>query len=185
MLLMQRCLARALPGYITLHPKVSVYIEATDRTVNVIEERFDIAIRAIPVIEDVAGLVAKTRGSSQRVLVVSPAFLDHYGRPENPADLLKFNTVASTDDISERVKDINVPTLILAGDQDRRTRSISNKPRSFREFPEHGWRSCARAGTSHGSISLDNSPTRLELPKPLAVRQMGPIGCTPNKFFTL
>jgi DNA-binding transcriptional LysR family regulator len=91
-LLTQRCLAHALPGYMTLHPKVSVCIEATDRTVNVIEERFDIAIRAIPVIENVAGLVAKTLGTSQRVLVVSPAFPDRYGRPENPTDLPKFDT---------------------------------------------------------------------------------------------
>src|SRR5204863_495231 len=36
-----------------------------------IEERFDIAIRAKPVVESVAGLVAKTFGSSQRVLVPS------------------------------------------------------------------------------------------------------------------
>jgi DNA-binding transcriptional LysR family regulator len=83
----------------TMHPKVSVFVEATDRTVNLIEERCDIAIRALPVIEDVAGLVAKTLGQSQRVLVVSPAFLDQYGRPELPTDLLKFNTVASSDDI--------------------------------------------------------------------------------------
>jgi DNA-binding transcriptional LysR family regulator len=98
-LLTQRCLAHALPGYMTVHPKVSVFVEATDRTVNVIEERFDIAIRAKPVIEDVAGLVAKTLGKSQRVLVVSPTFLDQYGHPENPADLPKFATVASIDDI--------------------------------------------------------------------------------------
>src|SRR5438034_398280 len=98
-LLAQRCLAHALPGYMTMHPKVSVFVEATDRTVNVIEERFDVAIRALPMIEDVAGLVAKTLGHSQRVLVVSPAFLDHYGHPENPPDLPKFKTVASTDDI--------------------------------------------------------------------------------------
>ena len=101
-LLTQRCLAHALPNYMTVHPKVSVFVEATDRTVNLIEERFDIAIRALPVIEDVAGLVAKTLGNSQRVLVVSPAFLDHYGRPENPADLPKFATVASIDDIFDR-----------------------------------------------------------------------------------
>jgi DNA-binding transcriptional LysR family regulator len=98
-LLTQRCLAHALPDYMEAHPKVSVYVEPTDRTVNLIEERFDIAIRAVPVIEDVAGLVAKTLGDSQRVLVVSPAFLVHHGRPENPADLPGFNTVASSDDI--------------------------------------------------------------------------------------
>src|SRR5438552_19163926 len=110
-LLTQRCLAHALPGYMTVHPKVSVFVEATDRTVDVIKERFDIAIRAKPVIEDVAGLVAKTLGHSQRVLVVSPAFLDHYGHPENPPDLPKFNTVASTDDILDGGARWNLPNL--------------------------------------------------------------------------
>jgi DNA-binding transcriptional LysR family regulator len=75
-LLTQRCLAHALPGYMAKHPKVSVFVEPTDRTVNVIEERFDIVIRAKPVIDDVAGLVAKTLGNSQRVMVVSRNFLD-------------------------------------------------------------------------------------------------------------
>jgi len=98
-LLAQRCLAHTLPGYMKVNPKVSIFVEATDRAVNVIEERFDISIRATPVIEDVAGLVAKHLGNSQRVLVVSRAFLDRYGRPENPIDLPKFDTVASTDDI--------------------------------------------------------------------------------------
>src|SRR6202040_1579201 len=50
-LLTQRC----LPGLYEVNPKVSVFVEATDRTVNVIEERFDIAIRAKSEIEDVAG----------------------------------------------------------------------------------------------------------------------------------
>jgi DNA-binding transcriptional LysR family regulator len=122
-LLTQRCLAHALPGYMTVHPKVSVFVEATDRTVNVIEERFDIAIRAKPVIEDVAGLVAKTLGNSQRVLVVSPAFLDHYGHPENPADLPKFNTVASTDDIFDGGARWKLTNL------DNRTQNIELKPR--------------------------------------------------------
>src|SRR5580658_2314995 len=122
-LLTQRCLAHALPGYMTVHPKISVYVEATDRTVNVIEERFDIAIRAQPVIEDVAGLVAKTLGNSKRVLVVSPAFLDRYGQPENPADLPKFATVASIDDIFDRGARWNVTNL------DNRRQQIELKPR--------------------------------------------------------
>src|SRR5580692_1854433 len=122
-LLTQRCLAHALPGYMEAHPKVYVYVEPTDRTVNVIEERFDIAIRAIPVIEDVAGLVAKTLGSSRRVLVVSPAFLHRYGRPEDPADLPKFNTVASTDDIFDSGARWNLT------DPDSRTQHIELKPR--------------------------------------------------------
>ena len=122
-LLTQRCLAHALPGYMTTHPKVSVFVEPTDRTVNVIEERFDIAIRAKPEIEDVAGLVAKTLGPSQRVLVVSPTFLDHHGRPERPADLSKFSTVASADDIFDGGARWNLMNL------DSRTQQIQLKPR--------------------------------------------------------
>jgi DNA-binding transcriptional LysR family regulator len=106
-----------------VNPKVSILVEATDRTVNVIEERFDIAIRAKPAIEDVAGLVAKTLGKSQRVLVVSPAFLDRYGRPESPADLPKFDAVASTDDVFDTGARWN-----LMGPADR-TAQIELKPR--------------------------------------------------------
>jgi DNA-binding transcriptional LysR family regulator len=122
-LLTQRCLAHALPDYMKANPKVSVFVEATDRTVNVIEERFDIAIRAKPEIEDVAGLVAKTLGKSQRVLVVGPAFLNRYGRPENPADLLKFDTVASTDDVFDSGARWNLINLA------ERTAQIELKPR--------------------------------------------------------
>jgi DNA-binding transcriptional LysR family regulator len=122
-LLTQRCLAHLLPGYMTAHPKVSVFVEATDRTVNVIEERFDIAIRAKSAIEDVAGLVAKTLGNSQRVLVVSPAFLERYGRPENPVDLPKLDTVASTDDVFDGGARWNLTNL------DSRTQHIELKPR--------------------------------------------------------
>ena len=122
-LLTQRCLAHALPAYMTTHPKVSVFVEPTDRTVNVIEERFDIAIRAKPVIEDVAGLVAKTLGTSQRVMVASRAFLDRHRRPENPADLPTLNTVASTDDIFDGGARWTLTNL------DSRTQQIELKPR--------------------------------------------------------
>jgi DNA-binding transcriptional LysR family regulator len=122
-LLAQRCLAHVLPGYMTAYPKVSVFLEATDRTVNVIEERFDIAIRAKPAIEDTAGLVAKTLGHSQRVLVVSPAFLTHHGRPQTPAELPKLNTVASADDVFDGGARWNLTSL------DGRSQHIELKPR--------------------------------------------------------
>jgi len=56
-------------------------------------------------------------------MVVSPAFLDHYGHPENPADLPKFNTVASTDDIFDGGARWNLRDL------DNRTQQIEFKPR--------------------------------------------------------
>jgi DNA-binding transcriptional LysR family regulator len=57
------------------------------------------------------------------VLVVSPAFLDHHGRPENPGDLQKFATVASLDDIFDRGARWNLTNL------DNRTQQIELKPR--------------------------------------------------------
>jgi DNA-binding transcriptional LysR family regulator len=77
-LLAQRCQAYALPGYMAANPRVSIFLEPTDRTVNVIEEPFDIVIRAKPAIED-TGLVAKTLRHSQRVLVASPLFSSSIG----------------------------------------------------------------------------------------------------------
>jgi len=122
-LLAQRCLAHALPANMKSNSKASVLDEPTERTVNVVEELFDIAIRAEPVIQDVAGLVAKTLGPSQRVLVVSPAFLDRYGRPEHPVDLPKFNTVASIDDIFDG------GARWKLGHRDNRTTHVELKPR--------------------------------------------------------
>ncbi len=80
-----------------------------------IEERFDIAIRAKPVIE--------TLGKSQRVLVVSPAFLDRYGRPHDPSELPKFNTAASSDDIFDGGARWTLTSL------DDRTQHIELKPK--------------------------------------------------------
>jgi DNA-binding transcriptional LysR family regulator len=121
-LLAQRCLAHALPGYMAANPKVSVFLEPTDRTVNVIEERFDIAIRAKPVIED-AGLIAKTLRHSQRVLVASHAFLERYGYPESPAELPKLNAAASSDDFFEGGARWTLTSL------DNRTQHVELKPR--------------------------------------------------------
>lgn len=67
-------------------------------------------------------MVAKTLGNSQRVVVVSPVFLDHYERPESPADLPKFNTVASTDDIFDSGVRWNLTDL------DNRTQHIELRP---------------------------------------------------------
>jgi DNA-binding transcriptional LysR family regulator len=101
LVLAQSYLAPILPGYMASYPRVAVYIEATDRTVNLIEERFDIALRATRQIDDTAGLVARTLGEARRILIASPAFLDRFGHPTGPADLARFEILASTDDVHD------------------------------------------------------------------------------------
>lgn len=99
--LAQTYLAPILPGYMASHPKVSMMIDATDREVNLIEERFDLALRARPQIEEVAGLVAKTLGTARRLLVASPAYLKSMGSPGNLEDLSPLATLCRAADVYE------------------------------------------------------------------------------------
>jgi DNA-binding transcriptional LysR family regulator len=91
--LAQIYLAPILPGFMALYPKVRVVVEATDRVVNLLDERIDLALRARPDIGDSAGLVARKLGSSRRVLVASPGYLARRGRPASPADLTHLDTL--------------------------------------------------------------------------------------------
>lgn len=61
LVLAESYIAPILPGYMASYPKVAVYIEATDRTVSLIEERFDIARRAARQIEEAAGQCRESR----------------------------------------------------------------------------------------------------------------------------
>jgi len=97
----QSYLAPILPGYLSLHPKVSVFLEATDRPVNLIEERFDIALRNYPQGEGEESLVARSLGTARRILVASPAFLDRCGRPSQPVELASFHVMSQIADQRE------------------------------------------------------------------------------------
>lgn len=99
--LAQSYLAPILMSYMASHPKVNVTIDATDRNVNLIEERFDLALRARPEIDDAAGLVAKRLGFAKRILVASPGYLDGNGWPDTPEALLRFATLSRLTDVFE------------------------------------------------------------------------------------
>lgn len=95
----QSYLAAILPDYMASFPKVRVQIEATDRDVNLIEERFDLVLRTGDEPEDLAGLVVRPLGGDKRILVASPAFLQNVGRPRLLADLARLATISRDLDI--------------------------------------------------------------------------------------
>ncbi|WP_256576364.1 LysR family transcriptional regulator [Pseudomonas sp. KK4] len=94
-------LSPILPGYLLTHPKVRLELNATDREVNLIEEGFDLALRARPQIEDSSGLVARRLGVARRVLVASPAFLARVGPLQSPEDLKGVDTICRPGDVQE------------------------------------------------------------------------------------
>jgi DNA-binding transcriptional LysR family regulator len=97
----QTYLAPILPSYLARHPKVSLFLEATDRSVNQIEERFDLVLRARPQMDADAGMVVKSLGTARRILVASPAYLDRSGRPTQPSELAAFDVVSQLGDHQE------------------------------------------------------------------------------------
>lgn len=78
-----------LPKFLELHPKIVVDVSLTDRVVDLLEERADVAIRAGPLRD--SSLVARKFWQSRMVIVGSPAYLDKHGVPQSPADLVGHN----------------------------------------------------------------------------------------------
>lgn len=95
-LLAQHHFSVFLPEFMKKYPKVSVYLDATDRDVQVLEERIDIALRTRGAIVNGDGMVAKKLGTSKMILVASPLFIKEFGMPTHPDQLSKLPTLTET-----------------------------------------------------------------------------------------
>ncbi|WP_221796183.1 LysR substrate-binding domain-containing protein [Oceanobacter mangrovi] len=119
-ILAQSYLAPILAGYMEAYPKVSLVVAATNRQVNLVEEGFDLALRATPVIEDSSTLVARELGGASRILIASPGYLQRHGDLDSPTDL---GALASITDIQDG------GAQWLLSTADGRTQSVQLKPR--------------------------------------------------------
>jgi DNA-binding transcriptional LysR family regulator len=73
--------------YLKRYPEVRIDLFCTARTVDLVEERFDLGIRAGTLADST--LVARSLGSATWFLVATPAYLKKRGRPRSPDDLKK------------------------------------------------------------------------------------------------
>ncbi len=92
-------LAPILPGYLSAHPKVNLVLDATNREVNLLEERFDLAVRAGGRIEETLGLVAQPLSIGRRILVASPGYLARAGLPPQPQALSACDTLGRPEEL--------------------------------------------------------------------------------------
>ena len=74
------------------HPEMSVDAVFLDRTVNVIEEGFDVAVRIGPLPD--SSLRAIRVGAVRHVVCASPAYLARHGKPRHPRDLAEHRLIA-------------------------------------------------------------------------------------------
>ncbi|MFC4274777.1 LysR family transcriptional regulator [Achromobacter aloeverae] len=88
----RRHVAPLLPAYTADHPDVSVTLDLSDRLVDLIEERYDCAVR-IGDLND-SSLVGIRLADNRRVVVASPAYLARRGTPATPADLARHDCLS-------------------------------------------------------------------------------------------
>lgn len=78
-------LAPAVARFGRLHPGVHIDAVLTGRIVDLVEEGFDLALRAGPMRD--SSLIARKVGSFGRALYASPRYLERHGTPTRVADL--------------------------------------------------------------------------------------------------
>jgi DNA-binding transcriptional LysR family regulator len=74
-----------MADYLKRYPQVAGELTLSDRFVNLVDDGIDVALR-IGALSDTS-LIARRAGSTRRVAVASPAYLEARGTPQQPADL--------------------------------------------------------------------------------------------------
>lgn len=93
-------LAPILPGFMQQHPDVQLDISFSDAQVDLIRDRYDLALRIAKL--DDSSLIARQLCTVKIFLVASPDYLAQHGRPQHPSELalhhaLQYSLAASGD----------------------------------------------------------------------------------------
>lgn len=79
-----------LPAFLEHYPELRLSLELTDRKVDLAEEGVDVAIRFTEQIDD-DDVVARKLMHNKRLLCAAPSYIERYGAPERPEDLIEHN----------------------------------------------------------------------------------------------
>jgi DNA-binding transcriptional LysR family regulator len=88
-------IAPLIPRFAERYPQIQLALSLSDRTINLIEEGFDLAVR-IAHLED-SSLTARKLAPNRRVVCASPAYLARHGTPRTPDELARHNCLTTTD----------------------------------------------------------------------------------------
>ncbi len=84
-----------LVDFLHKHPELALNIELLDRSVDLIEEGFDLGIRTGPT--TVTGLVAWQLMALDYVVFAAPTYIARHGEPTEPADLREHHCLTGTE----------------------------------------------------------------------------------------
>jgi DNA-binding transcriptional LysR family regulator len=84
-----------LPEFLARYPEINLTIDVTDRRIDVLAERADVAIRTGPLGD--GALMARKITDMRRVIVAAPSYIEQHGRPLVPLHLSGHNCLLLSD----------------------------------------------------------------------------------------
>ena len=96
----RRRIAPLVGSFVAAHPEIHVQLVLEDRLADLLADGFDVAVRGGQIADST--LVAHLLGTSRRVVVASPAYLERCGTPEKLEDLAHHACLIHSDDASPR-----------------------------------------------------------------------------------
>ncbi len=125
---MMEVIEEMVPGFLVRFPRVRVQVIATNRAVDLIEERIDVALRVRSTLDSDATLIIRTLARNERILVASPVLAARIGEGAQIADLASVPTLSSTERSGEDTWEFIGPT--------GETTAVRHEPRMVcGEFP--------------------------------------------------
>ena len=92
--LAQTVLGELMPLFLARYPQVRVDMQVTNRSVNLVEEGVDVALRVRPTLDDSGSMVVKRLDDSRKLLVAAPELLARQGVPRTLNDLARLDCMA-------------------------------------------------------------------------------------------
>jgi DNA-binding transcriptional LysR family regulator len=126
--LAQQQMPMLLPEFLARYPQVRLQLHVSNRKVDLINEGFDVAMRVRSKLDDDGGLIMRSFGQMQELLVASPRYLNGMGRPTDPDELAQHVTLSINEDEVRQRWELHGP--------DGEIRRVELKPRvSGFDFP--------------------------------------------------
>jgi DNA-binding transcriptional LysR family regulator len=105
----QQHMPQLLPDFLALYPQVRVQLMVSNRRVDIIEEGVDVALRVSCAPDDDGSMVMRCFGKIQELMVASPEYLRHAGRPGEPGELAGHIFLSMTEGDARQRWDLHGP----------------------------------------------------------------------------
>ncbi len=95
----RRHVAPLVPGFLALHPEVSLSLNLSDRIIDLLNEGYDCAVRVGDLPD--SSLISVRLAGNRRRCVAAPAYLARAGTPTHPTDLLRHECLTLSSEASQ------------------------------------------------------------------------------------